>query len=307
MKRVYSFVTSLVATSFLLAACGKESGVLYHGVLGLGDTKIFVAGGVALSYAVTVYDVNGNLLEVLADYNQVADVPSGIAPFDAFGVVVSINGSDRLDKLNALYGGYSTFALSAQFTGNVYDVERVGSNYYVVEGNAIERFSSSGARFNEPSATAYITTPLGACALNTPRGLTTTSSGYLATVGTGNNNISIYNVSSGTAACVTNVALSNQPVDVTNHPNGYLYVTTLANDGIYRVNQNGTGATLIWNTATATYNPTAIAVHPDGNLLVGNQLNDSIEIFTTSGTFVGTFVRNSYTGDILDIEVIGGQ
>jgi DNA-binding beta-propeller fold protein YncE len=94
----------------------------------------------------------------------------------------------------------------------------------------------------------------------------------------------------------------------TTNPDGNLYVVTQTNDAIYRVSENGTGATLLYAYGVTTVNPTAIASLPNGNLLVANSGNDSIDLFTPSGTLIqASFIRNTFTTDVSDILVVEGQ
>jgi hypothetical protein len=303
-------LTLLIFNLFLLGACTTKKDSFLAGSLGLGEDRIYVSGTYSAlsSFAVTVYDTDGNLLHILKDYGVTGEFPRGIAAVDPFHLVFSIDGTDRLD-IAGIFGEVSTFASNANLTGNLYDVEGDSAgNFYVAETSTIERFSADGARY-PVTGNPYINTTTGSCVLNTIHGLALTSLGYIATVSSaGTDNLSIYNVSTGTATCVANVAFGNDPWDLVSHPNGLLYVVTQLNDRIYTVNEDGTGSTSIYTYPINTANPSAIAVLPNGNLLVAQTGTDAIDLFASDGSLIqADFIRNSFTADVSDILVVEGQ
>lgn len=307
---LFSLTALFASVLTLLSGCSSKSGKHWFGSLGLGGDRIYISGPYATSnnYTVSVYDTSGNLLSILYDYGKNIEYPRGLAYVDPFTLIVSVDGTDRLDKLD-VFGNRVAFADSTLLTGNLFDVEKDNSgNYYVAESNTIERFSATGERY-PVSGNPYINTTTGSCVINTVHGLGLTSAGYLVAVSSGGtDNLSIYDVSGSSASCVNNVAFGNDPYDVVAHPNGYLYVVTQGNDSIYRVNEDGTGATIIYTYGSATTNPSAIAVLPDGNLLVADTGLDSIDLIAPDGTVVQSpFIRNTFTVNVSDILVVEGQ
>lgn len=301
--KAYILVIALCASLF---SCGDKNGVLYYGALGLGEVRIYVSTIAASNLMISSYDIHGNFLEIVSDFTQTVDSPRGLTKFDRFHLAVALDGTDRIESVSILDGTRSPFILSSLLTGNLYDIERdLAGNYYVIETNAIERFSPDGVRL-PITGTAYFTPPVGACSPTTLRGLTLTQNGHLAAVATGNDVLNIINVSGGTPTCVASTAIGNDPIDVVQHPNGYLYIVTQNPvDAIVRTTDTGAGLTTLTTFAT-TYQPTAIAVHPDGSLLVANDGTDSINIYSVSGDLLGTFAKNSFTNTINDIQVFEG-
>lgn len=301
---------SILSLGILMFNCTAKSGNHWFGALGLGEDRIYVSGTYTTTnnYAISVYDTSGKFLGILADYGANVEYPRGLAYLDPFHLIVSVDGTDRLDLVD-IFGQVSTFASNALLTGNLFDVRRDSTgNVYVAESNTIERFNSSGARY-PVTGNPYINTTTGSCVLNTVHGLAITSQGYLAAVSSGGtDNLSIYDVSGASSSCVTNVAFGQDPWDVVAHPNGKLYVVTQLNDSIYSVNEDGTGATQIYAYGVTTVNPTAIAVLPNGNLLVANAGLDAIDLFSPDGTLLQSgFIRNTLTTDVSDILVVQGQ
>lgn len=304
------FFAFLLVLSGSLTSCAAKKGNHWFGALGLGQDRIYISGSYAATnnYAISVYDTSGKFLGILSDYGINTEFPRGLAFLDPFHLMVSVDGTDRLDIVD-IFGNVSVFASNALLTGNLFDtkIDSQG-NIYVAETSTIERFTNTGARY-PVSGNPYINTTTGSCVLNTIHGMAITSQGYLATVSSaGTSNLSIYDISGATATCVTNVAFGQAPYDLDTNPDGNLYVVTQTNDAIYRVSENGTGATLLYAYGVATVNPTAIASLPNGNLLVANSGNDSIDLFTSSGTLIqASFIRNTFTTDVSDILVVRGQ
>jgi len=295
---------------FLTSSCAVKEGQHWFGSLGMGEARIYISGPNAASnnYTITMYETDGTFIKEIYDYGTTVEYGRGLAYFDPFSLLVAVEGTDRLDKID-IFGNVTTFAVNALLTGNLFDLERDNSgNFYVVESNTIERFNSTGERF-PVSGNPYINTTIGSCVLNTPHGMTITSAGRLAVVNSGGtDNLSVYDISTTTASCASNVAFGQDPWDVVAHPNGYLYVVTQLNDSIYRVNEDGSGATIIYTYSVGTANPAAIAVLPDGNLIVADTGSDQIDLFSPSGTLlVSPFIRNTHTTNISDLLVLGGQ
>ncbi len=303
----------------IVISCAKNPG-FNHAALGLNGYKILVVNSnttAPVSYTVTMYDENGNFLGVVVDYTNIGAPVRGIAVVDLFNFVVSLENVDRLDKVN-VFGERSLFASDTNFNGVIFDVERApDGSFFVIEGNTIERFDKNGVRYNS-SATPYInttTTGLATCTLNTPRKLAMLSNGNLAVTNTGNDIVNVYNISGATATCVSinNGSGAFDPVAMLAHSDGSTYVATnlAANSRILRFTGAVTGAaTVVWNTNLSIIStPTAMAEMPDGTILVASDGTDTIERIDTSGQVVTTssFIRNSYTGSVTDIVVVGGE
>lgn len=306
MRSFFNAYFLVITLCLSLFSCGDKNGVLYYGALGLGEIRIYVSSIAASNLVISSYDIHGKFLEIVSDFTQTANAPRGLAKFDRFHLAVALDGIDRIETVSVLDGSQSSFVLNGLLTGNLYDLERdLAGNYYVIETNTIEKFSSDGQRL-PVVGNAYFTPPVGACSPTTLRGLTLTHNGHLAAVATGNDVLNIINVSAGTPTCVVSTSIGNDPIDITQHPDGYLYIVTQNPvDAIVRTTNMGAGLTTLATFAT-TYQPTAIAVHPNGTLLVANDGTDSINIYSTSGVLLGTFAKNSFTNTINDIQVFEG-
>lgn len=310
--KTYFFVFILSLISALgISACGSKKGAFYSAALGLGETRIYVAGGGVANSTnpmVSAYDLYGTLQSVLANYGTSAEFPRGLALLDPFTILIAVEGADRIDSVS-IFGEVSTFASNTNLTGNIFDIRKdLAGNVYVVESNTIERFGPTGSRF-PTTGNPYINATTGGCVLNTPHGMTLLPNGNLVVVSSGNDTLKIYNVSTGTASCVSSTALGAiDPWDIVYHPNGYLYFVTQANDSLYRANADGSGATQLYQYAVNTVNPGAIAVLPNGNILVGTHGTDSVDLFDPDGNLLQvSFIRNSLTVDVSDILVVEGQ
>lgn len=308
----FCFLNSLIflALASFVSSCSSKTGKQWFGSLGLGDDRIYISGpnSTLTAYAVTVYDTDGNLLSILHDYGENIEYPRGLAYLDPFTLIVSVDGTDRLDTID-IFGNVAVFASSTYLSGNLYDVERDSSgNLYVAESNYIERMSPSGERY-PLTGNAYINNVVGGCTLSTVHGLTINSSGQLVAVNSGgSDNLNVYDISGDTSTCVNSVAFGNDPYDVVAHPNGFLYVVTYGDDSIYQVNEDGTGASIIYTYGVTSANPSAIAVMPDGNLLVANTGIDAIDLFASDGTLIKSpFIKNTFTANVSDLLVVEGQ
>jgi hypothetical protein len=291
-------------------ACSNPKGEFFYGTLGLGDKKILISTSNAGALTVVMYDLDGHFVDVVADFTYTNDTPKGIAPFDAFNFMVLLDGADRLQKVS-LKGEAEQDYTDPGLTGTLFQMayDGVSERYFAIEGNFIESFSKSGLRAGNP----LITTTTGACVLSTSRGLFATEDGRLLAVGTGNDRLSIYDVSRTTPTCIsTNTGLGAiDPVGVMQHSNGSIYIADQVNDRISTLPSDGTGSlTTVWDTnLTVISNPTALLELPDGTILVASDLTNSIERITADGTRVGAtpFIKDAFTGAVTQMMLIGGE
>ncbi len=297
-------------------ACSQPSGEFFYGSLGLGEKRILVATSNPAAFTILLYDLNGALIDVIADFTSSNDNPKGIAPFDAFSFGVLLDGADRIARVSLTGGGYQTIAADLNFTGALFHMAHDPSTdrYYAIEANTIEAFDrASGARLGPGGATPYIATTLSTCVLATPRGVYADGEGRLMVVGTGNDRLNVYNVTGATATCTGfNAALNTtDPVAIIGHSNGLIYVATQADDRVYSLAHDGTGAaTVVWATNTAVINnPTALLELPDGTILVASDTTNSIERITPAGVQVGatSFIRDAFSGLVSQMMLIGGE
>lgn len=245
MQRIFvrsNFILISVLLAYFLGCQNPPEGALFDADTGTSTStqRITVSNIQAGALAISYYDLDGKLLGVFEDYSLQNISPRGIAKIDNQDFVVSFDGGDQIKRYSLQ--GETKYTISNGFlTGNIYMMAADASRVYVIETNAIEAFGvNDQVRVGNP----YITTPLGSCVLSTPRGMTINSAGNLVVVGTGNDDLNVYDVSTGTPTCVTsNTTMGNiDPVDVIAHSDGSLYVVTQVDDAVWKFSGDGTGA-----------------------------------------------------------------
>lgn len=293
----------------LLSSCSSDTSEFYYANLGLGTPKIIVASNVAGEYALAMYDTDGNLLRVLADYNPANTAPRGLMALNEFEFLVAYDGTN-VDGIKSfsLIDGEDTFVTDTNLNGNIFQMRRHETHgTFVIETNVIESFDDLGQRISAPR----IGTTIGSCTLATPRGMTFNADGNLVVVGTGNDDILVYDVTDpANTTCVranTTFAGAVDPVAVLAHSDGFLYVATQGDDRIYRFNGDGSGtATVVFNNILFVSNPTALVEMPDGSLLVASDGTNTLVNISTSGVLIGTnyLVSDVYTNSISDMIIL---
>jgi len=308
--KIVGSIAAVYLSLVALIACSNPKGEFFYGSLGLGDKKILVATANPGAYTILMYDLAGQLVDVVADYTLAVDVPRGIAPYDTFNFMVLLDGVDRLQKVS-LKGSAPADYADTGLTGTLYQLAFDGLNerYYGIEGNTIEGFTKAGLRLGNP----VIATTVGSCVLNVSRGIFATNDARLLVVGTGNDRLNIYNISTTTPTCVsTNTGLgATDPFAVIQHSNGLIYYADQVNDRVNSLPADGTGSpTVVWATdLTVISNPTALLELPDGTILVASDATNSIERINTSGARVGStsFIRDAFSGLVTQMVLIGGE
>jgi glucose/arabinose dehydrogenase len=140
------------------------------------------------------------------------------------------------------------------------------------------------------------------------------AAGQLIVVGTGNDDINIYDVTDplNPVCVVANTTFGNvDPVAVLAHSDGFIYVATQGDDRIYRFPGSGVGAgTVIFNNTGLVQDPTALLEMPDGTLLVASDTRGAVVHITTGGALVGTtnfFISDIFTNLISDMIILPGD
>ncbi|MBY0385645.1 hypothetical protein K2X05_10860 [bacterium] len=308
LQKINKFLSAMLFLVFL-ASCSSDTSEFYYANLDVGNPKIIIASNVAGEYALTMYDTPGNLLRVLADYNPANIAPRGLMALNEFEFLVAYDGTN-VDGIHrfSLLDGEGTFVTDTNLNGNIFQMRRHDSyGTFVIETNVIEAFDELGQRVGAPR----IATTIGACTLNTSRGMTFNSSGYLVVVGNGNDDILVYDVSDPTnTVCVranTSFAGTVDPVAVLAHSDGFLYVATQGDDRIYRFSGDGSGVgTIVFSNVSFIDNPTALVEMPDGSLLVASDGTNTLVNITTSGFLIGAnyLVSDVYTNSISDMIIL---
>ena len=278
----------------------------------LGEGLIVLSGGGvnnSLNTAISVYDLMGRFKSVLFDYAKLGAWPRGLGLFDPQTLIVSVHGTPRLD-LVGFDGSVRTFATHASFTGNIFHLTRdAEGNTYVVKANTVEKFDPNGNRIPVIGVAPFINTTLGLCVLGTPHGLTINENGHLVVVNSGNHRINIYDISGAEPTCVSFETYNNTGVwDVVQHPNGRLYIVGQTISALYSANPDGTNFNLLYQYPAANVNPGAIAVLPDGNLIVATHGTNSVDLFDPEGALLEQgFIKTTQTIQVNSILVVAGE
>jgi hypothetical protein len=299
----------LFATALVLGSCASENSEFYYANLGVGAPKIIVASNTAAGFALAMYDIDGNLVRELADYNPSNIAPRGLVALNQFEFLVAYDGTN-IDGVNrfSILDGDRPFVQDTNLAGNIFQLRRHEDHgTFVIETNNIESFDDQGERINAPR----IATTIGSCVLATPRGMTFNAAGNLVVVGTGNDDILVYDVTDpANTACVRangTFAGTVDPVAVLAHSDGFLYVATQGDDRIYRFSGDGSGLpTVVFNNISFVNNPTALVEMPDGSLLIASDGTNTLVNISTSGFLVGSnyLVNDMYTDSISDIIIL---
>jgi hypothetical protein len=308
-------LSAIFASVYLsILGCGVSGDGFYSGALGSGEGRILIANAntvAPVGYTVSMYDIEGNFIQIISDMTVSGDIVRGLAYYDDTRVVVATDTPDELKILNIFTGAFSTYAANATlFTGNIFHtVKQSDGVYLTVEGNTIEKFVNSAR--TPSSGNPYINTPLGGCTISVARGLAINSLGDLLVTTTTNNSILRYDISGSTAACLTANATfgANQPIPIVVHPNGNLYFGTQVNDAIYSAPEDlSVNPAIILSANANINNPTAMGVLPNGNLIVANDGIDTVVEITTAGVVVNSnFIKNALVGTPTAILVISPQ
>ncbi len=291
----------------ILLSCSKDSGSFYVGSLDIQNPKIIVASQVAGSTALVMYNIEGQFLRILHNYVSEGNTPRGLVALSPLDFLISVDGNDHIDRYS-LTEGISSEIENINLTGNIFDIDRHPDyGIFVLETNTIEAFDNqTGERRLNP----FIPATVGACVLNTPRGMAFNQQGQLVVVNTGNDDINVYDVSdpNGPVCVRANTSMGNfDPVTVLAHSDGFLYVGTQGNDRIYQFNGDGSGTgTVIFNNIAQINNPTAIAEMPDGSLLVASDGTNTVVNISTAGVVLTTtnFIFDAFSNSISDIIIL---
>jgi hypothetical protein len=311
MPKYFPGNSLLAATAAVLTviACAKKEGAFFAGALGLYQDRVIITSETATAVTVTSYDLDGNLIAVLADYFAENNGPRGLALLDSLHVLLSLDGDDRIDAVY-LGGGRSPFISMSALTGTIGKMVRHPStgDLFVVESNtAIERFNSSGQRLPQ-TGNSFVQGAAFGCTPASFRALTINSSGQLVAVQSGTTNSFRYTIGPTNATGCSAQALSANTNDIINHSNGFMYyVTTTSN--VYRASQTLTGSVSIFNNTGAINTPTALAELPNGDLIIASGATDTLEVISSGSPAVyrGSFAKNIHTALVRSILVVPGQ
>jgi hypothetical protein len=304
------FKTLLITVGVVagLLACEKKKGAFFAGALGLYEDRVIIASQLATALTVASYDMDGNLVAILADYYGENNGPRGLALFDSMNLLLSLEGNDRIDVVY-LGGGTGPYIASSFLTGTIGKLVRhpTSENIFVVENtNSIERFELGGQRIPQ-TGNAFVSGAIAPCAAPASlRAMLVNTNGELLAVQSGATGAFRYTIGPTVAsACATATASSNVN-DIISHSNGNLYYVG-TNSQVYRASQTLTGSTSIFNSVATIGTPTALAELPNGDLIIASDATDSLEVISTSGVYRGSFAKDTNTQQVHSIFVMRGQ
>lgn len=313
LPRKFKSLIQVVSILFLVS-CAPDDSVFFNESVNPPDAEFFedrivIATNAAGQFSLAMYDMDGNFIELLRDYIPENLNPRGLAAIDSTSFLVATDGVDQIHRFSLL-DGIIPYVTSVDLAGNVFQMRRHESlGTFVIESNTIESFDDNAQRIGAPRIPATV----GACVLNVPRGISITTDGFLAVVGTGNDDLNLYDVSDPLVpVCLAaNTTFGNlDPVAVLAHSDGFLYVATQGDDRIYRFAGNGVGAaTQIFSNAAVILDPTSLLEMPDGSILVASDGTNSIVRITTSGSLVGitnNFISDTFTNSVSDMIILPG-
>lgn len=291
----------------LSTGCSVDSGSILPSPNTTDQSYIMIISQTATHKGYTLYDVDGNLVDHLGDFRTVGGTPRGMTYWDSSSVLVSMESPDGIFQLG-LDGTLEQFGGSNFLSGNIYDLVQSldGSYVYIIESNRIERLTAAGLH----QTNNYMDGSVGACTINTPRGLGVSPEGYiLVTNQGGSDDVLRIDDTGASPSCVSSVAFGNNPYPIMMHSDGNLYVGTQGDDSIYVADPDGNNASILWAPGTGILNnPMDMLELPNGDILVSSSVTDTIERVTTAGVRVGSvpFIRSSLSENIIGMVLIQG-
>lgn len=259
------------------------------------------------SATIAKYDLDGNFLDLVADYNQMSpgDSPQSVFDFDSSRLLVAVENAAgrRIDLVSKNGSGISTYLTnSTALTAILRRLLYLSDGSILISRNtAVEKFSPSKARVTI-GANPYVNAPAAPCATSTTliSSILTLPNGkilYTHAAATPNNKIGMISESGYAAAgdCLTSQAAPTTtalPTDMILHSSGKLLVsygsTTAASNSIYSydVDQSSntiTNPILSYSNISILNGPSAMVEDPaNGDVLVANGINtfNTIERFS---------------------------
>lgn len=277
--------------TFILSCSGQKAldilGTDYRGYIVVTTVATDPATGPGI---MSLFKPNGELHSILHDYyNNGTDFPTGVAFQSPDKLIYTVNGSNRLEKLDLTTDVSTVLNTSGLPSFTLKNIARstVDGSVYVVKSAAspaIDKFdSNTGVR--SPFAAATV----GACALATPYGIafipSTEQVAVISSAAAGR--LSIYDKDGNCVShFTTGAALSaGTPSGVAYHATtGKLIITQATSHAIYALNLDGTGATLIYQNSTFISTPRTITTDSNGYIYVSSSGTDTVEKLYWSGT-----------------------
>jgi hypothetical protein len=239
---------------------------------------------------VTMFDPNGNYVRTLRSQDT-ADGQTffGLVPYDSTSFLLSVDGTDRVERIRYDGQSNSIYLISSLLTGTIRRLTRLSNGDIVVSENTIiEKFDANldrvGAPFIAANATAACAT---AASMTGIMSIMLLSSNEYLVVDYDRDHLFWFDIDGNYVRCL-NITDAEDPYDAVEITGSKIAVVHRRTDSIYTYNLDGSSAQLLYDDDTYISDPRSIAVDNDGNILVGSWAYDTVEKITTSGTRVGS-------------------
>lgn len=243
-------------------------------------------------------DSNFNYVRTLYQAGA-GDIPWGIARFDNDNIIVSVEGADRVIKVNLTTGAVVTMASDAQLTGTMRGIARLsGGDIIVSEGTTtIERFRVNSDGYTTTRVTGGWPVTHGA---NTIALWPLSSSNQFLSCSTTTTRTVRVNNEAGTQVYSASATAPTPTLGAAHDINACV----ADGNGRVAVIYNGTTDSLrVYNSTLATTqctyssavnipNPAALAVRANGNFLVYDNTNLSVVELDSNCGLVATYSSN---------------
>lgn len=229
------------------------------------------------------------------------DVPWGLGMFDSSNILVSVEGLDRVLKVNINTGAISTIISDVNVTGTMRGVARLsGGDIIVVDQgatNQVERFTVGTDGYTTTRVTAGWPSAQGTTVVGLwPQ--TTTANNFLScstgtdTVRT-NNNAGTQVLSASATLPVPSLGAAHDVVACIQNSAGQIAVAyNGATDSVRVYPSTLASTTCTFTDAVAMPNPAALAVRANGNYLVFDNTNNAVIELNSSCTQVASYSTN---------------
>lgn len=289
-----------ISLTLATSSCAPPKGEIASNPTGNATTSL--SGYVVVSNTtfrnVILMDPSFNYVRTLYQAGA-GDVPWGLARFDDDNIIVSVEGSDRLIKVNLITGAVVTLAVDAQLTGTMRGVARLsGGDIIVSEGTTtIERFSVNSDGYTTTRVTGGWPVTHGANTvavwpLSSSNQFLSCSTTTARTVRVNNDAGTQLFTASATAPTPTLGAAHDVNACVADGSGRVAVIYNGATDSLRVYNSTLATTQCTYSSAVTIPNPAALAVRANGNFLVYDNTNLSVVEIDGSCGLVATYSSN---------------
>lgn len=303
VKKVF-FLAAILSLSLpsasLLHSCAPPKGEL-AGNPNLGAATSLSGYIVATNTTfrnVVLMDPNFNYVRTLYQAGT-GDIPWGIAVFDSNHIIVSVEGADRVVKVNLNTGAVSQLISDAALTGTMRSIARLsGGDIIVSEGTTtIERFAVGNDGLSVSRVTGgwpvtHGTATVGIAALSSSNQFLSCSITTTRTVRV-NNDAGTQVYSASATAPAPTLGAAHDVMDCIADPTGRIAVLySGATDSLRVYNSTLATTQCTYSSAVNIPNPAALTVRANGNFLIFDNTNMAVVEVDSSCGLVATYSSN---------------